>query len=124
MKKTYLLLSALVLTVTGLLFALAPNRYLAGFGPTISDPNLLNILRSVGGFYLGFAIYVFIASRKVFLQTGAILAVTLVMSGLLSGRIFSLLVDGLPAPKLWVSLAVELILAVWGLALALKGENS
>ena len=124
MKKTYLLISALVLTLMGLLFALDPNRYLSGFGVALSDPNLLNILRSVGGFYLGFAAYLLLASRTENLMDGAIRSVALVMSGFLAGRIISLFADGLPDPKLWISLVVELVLAVWGFGLALKGKNS
>ena len=122
MKKIYIILVALVLTLMGLLFAFAPNRYLAGFGAAMSDPNLLNVFRSFGGFYLGFAAYLLVSSRKENLVDGAVISVVLVMSGILVGRIISLITDGLPDPKLWVPLAIELIFAVWGFGFVLKNK--
>jgi uncharacterized protein YjeT (DUF2065 family) len=124
MKKTYLVLAALVLTLMGLIFSLAPNRYLAGFGAAISDPSLLNVIRSFGGFYLGLATFLLLSSRKANLMDGAILSVTLVMTGFLAGRTISLFADGLPNPKLWVSLVIELIFAAWGFGLVLKNKES
>jgi hypothetical protein len=124
MKKTYLVLAALVLTLMGLIFSLAPNRYLAGFGAAISDPSLLNVIRSFGGFYLGLAAFLLLSSRKANLMDGAILSVALVMTGFLVGRTISLLADGLPNPKLWVSLVIELIFAAWGFGLVLKNKES
>ena len=122
MKKIYIILVALVLTFVGIQLAFAPNRYLTGFGAAISDPNLLNVFRSFGGFYLGFAAYLLVASRKENLMDGAVLGVILVMSGLLVGRIISLVADGLPNPKLWTSLVIELIFATWGFGLVLKNK--
>ena len=124
MKKTYLILAALVLTLMGLIFALAPNRYLAGFGAAISDPSLLNVIRSFGGFYLGLAAFLLLSSRKANLMDGAILSVALVMTGFLAGRTISLFADGLPNPKLWISLVIELIFAAWGFVLVLKNKES
>ena len=124
MKKTYLVLAALVLTLMGLIFSLAPNRYLAGFGAAISDPSLLNVIRSFGGFYLGLAAFLLLSSRKANLMDGAILSVALVMTGFLAGRTISLFADGLPNPKLWVSLVIELIFAAWGFGLVLKNKES
>ena len=122
MKKIYIILVALVLTLMGLLFAFAPNRYLAGFGAAMSDPNLLNVFRSLGGFYLGSAAYLLVSSRKENLVDGAMISVILVMSGFLVGRTVSLITDGLPDPKIWVSLAIELIFTVWGFGLVLKNK--
>jgi hypothetical protein len=124
MKKIYLILAALVLTLMGLIFALAPNRYLANFGAAISDPSLLNVIRSFGGFYLGLAAFLLLSSRKANLMDGAILSVALVMTGFLAGRTISLFADGLPNPKLWISLVIELIFAVWGFGLVLKNKET
>ncbi|MCX6055256.1 MAG: DUF4345 domain-containing protein [Chloroflexi bacterium] len=124
MKKSYLVFAALVLTLMGLIFTLAPNRYLAGFGATLSDPSLLNIIRSFGGFYLGFAAFLLLSSRKAKLMDGAILSVALVMTGFLAGRTISLFTDGLPNPKLWISLVIELIFAAWGFGFILKKKEN
>jgi hypothetical protein len=124
MKKTYLVLSALTLALMGMLFALAPDRTLAGFGAALSHPSQLHVIRSFGGFYLGLAAFLLLSSRKANLMDGAILSVALVMTGFLAGRTISLFADGLPNPKLWVSLVIELIFAAWGFGLVLKNKES
>jgi hypothetical protein len=82
------------------------------------------VVRSFGGFYLGFAAYLLTASRKENLIEGAVLGVALVMTGFLVGRFVSLFVDGLPDPKLWISLAIELFFAAWGFGLILKNKGT
>lgn len=88
-------------------FSLIPNQYTAGFGSTINDPNLLNVIRSFGGFYLGFAAYLIIALKKENLMDGAVISVVLAMVGFLTGRNVNLIMDGIPHPKIWVSLVIE-----------------
>ena len=66
-----------------------------------------------------------IFNRKALIITGVVIAmlgVALIMSGLLVGRTTSLIADGLPNPKLWTSLVIELIFAVWGFGLVLKNK--
>ena len=124
MKKLYLAITSITLSLMGVIFTFAPNRYLAGFGASISEPSLLNVIRSFGGFYLGLAAFLLLSSRKANLIDGAILSVALVMTGFLAGRTISLFADGLPNPKLWISLVIELIFAAWGFGLALKNKEN
>ncbi len=124
MKKLYLAITSITLSLMGVIFTFAPNRYLAGFGASISEPSLLNVIRSFGGFYLGFAAFLLVAFRKENLIEGAVLSTTLIMCAVLVGRAISLFVDGLPDPKLWVSLVIELIFAAWGFGLVLKNKES
>ncbi|MEI7846229.1 MAG: DUF4345 domain-containing protein, partial [Chloroflexota bacterium] len=91
------------------------NRYLAGLGVAISDPSQLNIFRSFGGFYLGFAVYLAVALRQKNLLDGALISVVLAMIGFAIGRIVGLIADGFPDSKIWVSLVIELFFSVWGL---------
>jgi hypothetical protein len=115
MKKIYLSVTAVTLLLLGLVFSLAPAAYAAGLGADLSNPGLLHVMRAFGGFYLGFAAFLGLALyRKNWMDT-AIMAVVLVMAGVIVGRLASLMMDGLPGPRLWLSLGIELIFAVWGL---------
>jgi len=124
MKKIYLIVTALILFVMGILFTLAPNQYMASLGITINDLNLLNVLRSFGGLYLGLVAFVIVALNKKSLIDSVILCVVLVMCGFLIGRIVSLAVDGFPNPKLGVSAVVELVFAIWGLVILRRSTIS
>jgi hypothetical protein len=124
MKKTYLTVTAVVLFFMGFIFTLDPNRYIAGFGISITNASLLNVVRSFGGFYLGFAIFLAFARNQENLINGAVTAVMLAMGGFLAGRIISLILEGLPDPKIWVSAVIELVLLVWGLILQRRSTYS
>jgi hypothetical protein len=120
MKKNYLVIVAVALTLMGLVFMVAPRKHLAGFDFSSSGSGLLNMIRSFGGFYLGFAVWLFIATSRQNLVDAAILSVVTVMIGLLTGRVVSAIVDSLPDPKLLLSAAIEMIFAVSGIILTLK----
>jgi hypothetical protein len=124
MKRIYLITTAAVLAIMGALFILAPNQFTAGLGSTLTDRSLLHVMRSFGGFYLGFAAVLALAQgRKNYFDT-AVISVVVVMLGFLIGRGASLLLDGAPDPKLWVSAAVELLLAAWGLFILQRSKSS
>jgi hypothetical protein len=115
MKNTYLAVVAFTLLVMGTVYTFVPTQYMAGANSPINDPRLLTAFRGFGGFYLGFAAFLVIAQWKSNLMDGAVISVVLVMIGLLTGRAVGLIIEGKPGTKIWVSLAMELIFAVWGL---------
>lgn len=117
MQKIYLVLTALVLGLMGLLFTLAPQANLTAGSLALSDPKVLPVLRSLGGFYVGFAAFLLAGLMRPALAQGAVTAATLVMLGLFLSRILSLGLDGLPDARVWLSLGIELIFAVWGAVL-------
>jgi hypothetical protein len=123
MKKIYLTLTAITLALMGTLLTLVPNAYTSILGSPLSDPNLLNIMRSIGGFYLGFAAFLVVTLKKELVDAGVISAV-LAMVGLLTGRAISLAADGAAHPRLWGSLTIELIFAAWGLFILLRPTQS
>ncbi len=124
MKKVYLIVTAFILFAMGVLFTLAPNQYMAGLGSAMNDPGLLNVLRSFGGFYLGFAVFLIVALNQQGLIDSAVISTVLVMGGFLIARIVGLTLDGLPNPKLGVSLVIELIFAIWGLVILGRSTKS
>jgi hypothetical protein len=124
MKKAYIASLSIVLALMGIVFLAAPATYLGTLGLQIGDPSALNMIRSFGGFYLGFAaLLVFLARRN----PGADLAVAaavLAMAGLLTGRLVGLFADGVPDRSLLASAAVELVFGVWGTAILAKKRTT
>lgn len=123
MKKLYLTLVPSILLLQGLLASLAPDRFLLGAAAMV-DPGHLHVVRSFGGLYLGVVAFLVIARFKSTMQEAGILAAVLVMSGLITGRAISFMVDGLTAPGFIVSALVELALLVWGLVILRRSSRS
>ena len=121
MQRIYLMLTALVLGLMGLLFALAPQASLSAGSLAMSDPKVLPVLRSLGGFYLGFAAFLLAGLKHPALAQGAVTAATLVMLGLLLSRGLSLGFDGVLDARVGLSLGVEFVFAVWGAVLVRRG---
>ncbi len=77
----------------------------------------MNMIRSVGGFYLGFAAFLLLAARRENSVDLGVLAAPLAMAGLIVGRAIAVLADGMPDRSVLVAGIVELAFAFWGLAL-------
>jgi len=122
MKKLYLSLVPAILVLQGLLAALVPNRFIQS-GAAMVDAGQLHAVRSFGGLYLGVAAFLVLARFKPALQEAGVLAAMLVMAGLLAGRFFSFVTDGLAAPGLIASAIVELALLAWGLIILRRGSR-
>jgi hypothetical protein len=120
MKKIYIASLSVVLSLMGIVFLAAPATYLGTLGLQIGDPSALNMIRSFGGFYLGFAaLLVFLARRNPVAEL-AVAAAVLAMAGLLAGRSVSLFADGRPDRSLLASAAVELAFGIWGIVILVK----
>ena len=117
MKKAYIVSLAIVMSLMGIVFLAAPATYLGTLGVQIGDPSALNMIRSFGGFYLGFAaILVFLMRRNPEADL-AVLAAVLAMTGFLAGRAVSLLADGIPDRSLFASAAIEILFGIWGIVI-------
>jgi len=124
MKKAYIASLSIVLALMGIVFLAAPATYLGTLGLQIGDPSALNMIRSFGGFYLGFAaLLVFLARRNPGADL-AVVAAVLAMAGLLVGRSVGLIADGAPDQSIFASAAVELVFGVWGTAILAKDRAS
>jgi hypothetical protein len=120
MKKAYLVSLTLVLCVMGIAFLAAPATRLGTLGVQISDPSVMGTIRSFGGFYLGFAAFLLLASRREGGADQAVSAAVLAMAGLVAGRATGLVADGSPDRSLFASAAVELVFAAWGLVILVR----
>jgi hypothetical protein len=124
MRKIYLSTLAIIMTVVGVVYLVDPSSYLGRMGVSVSDPSAMNLLRTFGGCYLGFAAFLLVAVRRSRLSEAAILAATIIMGGFLTGRIIGMAADGMPDGSIIVSAFVELIFLVWGGVVTRRGTNA
>jgi len=122
MKKTYIVSLSIVMSLMGIVFLAAPATYLGTLGVQISDTSAMNMIRSFGGFYMGFAAFLFTVSRQREELDLAVLAAVFAMAGLLAGRAVGLFADGIPDRSLFASAVIELVFAVWGVIILVQGH--
>jgi hypothetical protein len=101
-----------------------------GFLPTLTMPflydievtniNLLNILRAISGLYIALVIFWIFGAYNSNLQLPALWSLTIFMTGIASGRVASILIDGLPSPIFIFYLFLEIIFALRGYTLIKK----
>jgi hypothetical protein len=122
MKKVYVVSVSVVLALMGIAFLAAPATWLGTLGVQISDPSVMSMIRSFGGFYLGFAAFLQLAARREGGIDMAVLAAALAMAGFLAGRALSLAVERMPDRGILAASAVELVFALWGGVLLARGR--
>jgi hypothetical protein len=122
MKKAFIVSLSVVLTLMGVAYIAAPATYLGMLGVALSDPSMMNVIRSFGGFYLGFAVFLILAGRREGGADLAVFAAVLAMAGFLAGRAIGFFADGMPVQSVLVSGIVELIFAVWGIVIMARGS--
>ena len=114
-QNLHLLISAVLICCIGLAYGTSPDTVLPKlFGFAVENTNLKNIFRAIMGLYLAMSVVWLIgAVRKTLWQAATITNIAF-MGGLATGRIISLFMDGIPGVYFLIGLAVEIILAVWG----------
>ena len=117
MKNAYIVSLSVTLALMGAVYLAAPATWLGTLGVQISDPSVMNMIRSVGGFYLGFAVFLLLAARKEGGTDLALVAAPLAMAGLILGRATAILADGMPDRSVLAAGVVELAFAIWGVTL-------
>lgn len=121
LQKALLLIVAIGLIPIALSYGLIPEKSLSYlFNISVSEINLIQILRAVMGLYLALILFWFIGAFKIQLRQAAIYSLIVFMFGLASGRILSLILDGVPNWLLLVYLALELSFGILGLVLVKK----
>jgi len=125
LSRFYLLFSAAGLLPIALSYGIDPNQILPKFlqiHPIEGD--LLHIFRAIMGLYLAtLSLWLVGAIRGGELMRTALVGEIIFMSGLATGRLLSLLLDGWPSPMLIAYTVAELLLAAWGV-LCLKKFDS
>ena len=86
----------------------------------VTNTNLLNILRAISGLYIALVIFWIFGAYNSNLQLPALWSLTIFMTGIASGRITSILIDGLPSPIFIFYLFLEIIFGLIGYALIKK----
>ena len=87
------------------------------YGVEVNTVNLSNILRAIMGLYIALCVFWVIGARYEKLRLAALWSLVIFMIGIASGRILSLVLDGMPSPLFIFYLAVEIIAAVSGFKL-------
>lgn len=124
LQKALLLIVAIGLIPIALSYGLIPEKSISYlFNISVSEINLIHILRAVMGLYLALILFWFIGAFKIHLRQAAIYSLIVFMFGLASGRIISLILDGVPNWLLLVYLALELSFGILGLVLVLVKKS-
>ena len=117
-RKAYLWLSAIGLFPVALSYGVAPVESLNWlFGMTVEVPNEAHIFRGIMGLYLAMVLLWIIGAMHESCERPAIIAEVFFMGGLAVGRLLSVVVDGVPHWLLLGYIAVEVALAIAGIAL-------
>jgi hypothetical protein len=115
LENAFLLSTALGLAAIGLGYGIQPNLYPQFFNIKLNSTELMHIFRGINGLYIGLSVFWIVAVFKSHLKQGALLSVIAVMSGLILGRVSSIIVDGTPHILLQVFLVIEIITLVQGI---------
>ncbi|WP_457798769.1 DUF4345 domain-containing protein [Methylocystis sp. S23] len=108
-KKFYLLLAFVSVSIIGLLYGVSPDWFARTFlGVASLDADLAHIFRAMTGLYVALGLFWLYAAFHDAYRKAAVLTTVVFCAGLVSGRLISLLVDGRPAPLLILYVFVEL----------------
>jgi len=115
--RFYLIFSAAGLLPISLSYGIDPNRILPKLlqiQPIEGD--MIHIFRAITGLYLAtIVLWLLGAIRGGPMMRTALISEIAFMSGLASGRLLDLALDGLPSPMLAAYTVAELVLATWGI---------
>ena len=110
-KQAYLILTFFVVASLAALYGISPQWFARTFlGVAELDRNLAHILRAVMGLYLGMGLFWLFAASSSRHRNTAVLTTLVFAAGLASGRIISLVADGLPARLLVAYTVAELVI--------------
>lgn len=117
-RRFYLLFSATGLVPIAFVYGLSPTRILSSaLDIPVETTDLAHVMRAVMCLYLGIATLWILGALRPALTTAALVTEVVFMIGLATGRVISLVVDGRPSGLLVFYLALEVVMAIWGLVL-------
>ncbi len=116
LKNLHLTVSAILITVIALGYGLFPNEVLSRlFSFTVDSTDLNQVFRATMGLYFAMTAFWIYGIYNPAYRRSATITNVLFMSGLAAGRIISLVTDGIPSLIFLIGLALELLLACWGI---------
>ena len=118
LKKSLLILSFLTISTIALLYGVSPQWFFESFlidsqAPTVDQSH---ILRAVMGLYIALGLFWLYAAFNNKFRDAGILVLAIFCGGLVTGRILSVIIDGLPSSIMIVYIFMELSLVpicVW-----------
>ena len=114
-RNAHLLVSSVLVVSAGLMYGLSPATALpVMFDIRVETVDLANVFRVIMCIYLAVAAVWIAGMVKPSLWRAATIANILFMASLTSGRIISLVFDGVPSVNLVLALVCELLLAAFG----------
>jgi len=111
-NKIHLIISVLIVVPVAFLYAFAPDLQFELFPKTIDEHNFY---KAIMGLYLGFSVVWLLGIFKIKYLKIALLTNVIFMLGLGSGRILSIIVDGMPTFGYQFGTVAELFLAAYGI---------
>lgn len=119
--KAFLIFCSVGLIPIALSYGAHPSGTLTPlFGIAVESHNLVHILRAVMGLYLGMVVLWILGATTPRFTFAALLACATFMLGLATGRVLSLVLEGMPHFLLLVYLVLEVILGLIAIRLALR----
>ena len=110
-KKYFLILAFLMVSVIALLYGVCPQWFAKTFlGINEVDVNMAHILRAVMGLYLALGIFWLVSAFSDQYRNVAVLTTMIFSGGLVTGRIISFFVDGQASDLLVLYMFLELAL--------------
>jgi len=124
-KNLHLIISVLIVIPAALFYGLFPNKTLPVlFDFEVQSTDLKNVFRAILGLYLAFSALWVLGILKSDFWKMATLSNFIFMIGLVSGRMLSMVLDGIPSPAFSYGIIGELILAIFALYQYRKYKNS
>ena len=119
--KSVLVVAGIIACLVGAATMIVPVETEAGLGITIGhDVSLLNEMRSSGGGLMGAGIVIVAGALIAELTYAAALLGTLTYFGYGLARVLSMLIDGIPDPRLLLIVSIEIAVGSWCLSVLLK----
>jgi len=111
-NKVHLVISIIIVIPAAIIYGFDVETSLEMYAETIDEQNFN---KAIMGLYLGFSVlWTLGITKKDYFKT-AIISNIIFMLGLASGRILSIVFDGIPSPGFFYGTIGELILGVYGL---------
>lgn len=121
LTKPFLLAAAMGLVPIALSYGVAPGVSLMWlFDVPVEGTNATHIFRAIMGLYLFLAAFWVGGAFNGKITRPALWSLVIFMLGLASGRLLSIVIDGVPSAMLVLYLVLELIFGLLGLALLRK----
>jgi uncharacterized membrane protein len=115
-KNLHLAVSAIAIFIVSLVYGLFPGIALPLFFDfKVDSIDLKEVFRATMGLYIAMAALWSAGTVKPLLWRAATISNVFFMTGLASGRIISLLVDGMPSLSFLIGIVAEFGFAIWGL---------